>query len=337
MPGRSTNHPNDYFALGKQPAKDTEATTFAFFKHADGTGMELDEDIVSEREGGDGPEVGLRYKSMIKFDGALNANARSEVALFGFAGILGRTATTIGVASVAEVPAGLLKFRMVPGASGLPYFTAEQRFTDEIERSTNCKVTTLDVEGEAGRAIKLSFSLLNGGTAYRRDIASSLTPTRESTDPVYFPRGSYAIDGAGNTQITKFKASLKRGVDDGIQTVDLWREDLVELNADYDLDFTLRYEDPTLYRKIKFNGGSQIPITLATGAFMAHMNNAAAATANRREITLNFPLIQYVGAKLNKLDPDGKTVYLDVSAMTIKGATDSVIVDVLTASRVALV
>ncbi len=332
MPGWATNNPTDYFALGKQTAKDVEATTFAFFKHGDGTALELEEDVVSEREGGDGQEVGLRYKSMIKEDGQLNGNARFELALYLLAGVQGRTATSIDQGAIAT---GLQTQRLVPAAT-LPYFTAEQRFSDEIERVSNVKVTSVDIEGEAGKTAKLSGQLGSGGTPYRRAIASTLTATRESGDPVFFPRGSYVLDGAGNTKITKFKLSAKRGVDDGIQTTELFREDVIELNADYDLDLTLKYEDATFYRKIKYNAGTMVPIALATGAFMAHMNGLGAGTLSRA-LTVNMPLIQYVGAKVNKLDPDGKTVYIDVSAMTIKGATDSLILDVLGPSRAALV
>lgn len=337
--GFATNNPSDYFALGKQTAKDTEATTFAFFRHGGGTGLDLDEDVTSEREGGDGQEVGFRYKSMVKMDGAVAGNARSELALFGFAGVLGKTATVIDAgATVITPPAtGLLRFRMTPNAT-LPWFTAEQRYTDIVERSTNMKVTSLELSGEAGKAISLSFSLIGAGTAYKRPIASALTPARESTDPVFFPRGTYVLEGAHNANITKFRVAARRSLDDGIQTTELWRADLVELNADYDLDFTLVYQNASLYEKIKYAAaaGTQIPINLSTGAFSALMNNAQAGTLARL-VTVDLPSLDFVGAKLNKLEPDGKTVYIDVAAMTRKGATDSLIVDVVTASRAAIV
>lgn len=335
MPGWATNNPSDYFALGKQSAKGTEASTFIFLRHKDGTGLDGDEDVTSEREGGDGQEVGLRYKNLVKMDGAVNANARPQVALYLLGGVLGKTATVIG-ADGAGIPSTCVKIRMVPNAT-LPYFTAEQRFADEIERVSDGKVVSVEISGEAGKAAVLSANFIGGGTPYRRDAAaSSLTPTREVGDPVFFPRGSYVLNGAGNTKITKFKASLKRNVDDGVQTTELFRDDVIELTADYDLDFTIKYEDKTLYDLIRYAGGSMVPLTLTTGAFNAYMTNAAAGTL-LRGVGVSFPLIQFAGAKVNKLDPDGKTVYLDVSAMTIKGATDSVIADVVIATQAALV
>ena len=334
--GFSTNRPTDYFAMGIQSAKDTEASTFKFWRHSDGTGMENDPDIQTEREGGDGQEAGLRYKKLIKNDGQANANARGEITALSIGGALGKTATILTRVSDTDVaPTAAVKMRFVPNAT-LPYFTFEQRFADEIERNTNCKITQAEISGEAGMPLEVAIQFVGGGTVYRRAIASALTPTREGGDPIFFPRGSYVIDGAGNTKLTKYKVTAKRNVDDGIQTVDLWREDVIELNADYDLDFTLKYEDATLYEKVQYGGGTMVPIPLATGSFKAYSNNGQAAGATAyRAIDVKVPFFQYVGAKVNKLDPDGKTMYLDVAAMTIKNATDTIAVDVIVASQAA--
>lgn len=324
----STNQPSDYFAIGFQSAKGTEATSYHFTRHQDGTAIDLTEDVQSEREGGGGQEVGFRYKSMLKADGQVNENARAEAAMVGFLGALGKTAFTFQPGTMG-IATGFMGKRITTNPT-LPYLTAEQRFADQIERVSDAKVTSLELSGEAGRPLKLSYSILGGGTPYNRAIGSALTPNRETNDPVFFPQGSYAIDGAGTTKITKFSAKISRSLDDSIQTTTLFREDLVELNADYDLDFTLKYEDPTLYKKIKFAGGTVVPIALATGSFgIFSTNTVASGAAGWAALDVDFPLIQYVGAKVNKLDPDGKTVYLDVSAMTIAGPTNSVVVDVL--------
>jgi hypothetical protein len=340
MPGYSTNQPGDYFAIGKQSAKDTEATTFLFLKHKDGTALELDEDVVSEREGGDGQEVAFRYKRMIKMDGAANGNARSNLSLYGFAGVLGAKSGTPEVASAANgIPTGCQRTELIPAAT-LPYWTVEQKFSDQIERVSNAKITTLDLEAEAGSPARLSFAVIGGGTPYRRNAAASaLTATRESVDPVFFPRGSYVLNGAGNTKITKFKFSAKRNVDDGIQTTELFREDVIELNADYDLDLTLKYEGATLYDAIKYGGGTVVPLALATGSFRAVMRNTSedATATTFRQLDLSLPQLHFVGAKVNKLDPDGKTVYIDVAAMTYASPTTSVIARVVHASQANIV
>jgi hypothetical protein len=316
MAGRATNELGNYFALGRQTAKDTEATTFFFLKHLDGTGWEIAQDVTAEREGGDGQEVGLRYKTMIKADGAAVVNARPQVAARFLTYTLGADA------SVASTAAGTFADHTILPTTSIPYITAEQKFGDLIERSTNNLFTGLVIEGEAGRPIKLTANMVNGGSVYARSAAASaLTATRETTKPIFFPGGSYTLDAqASQFTITKFKIEAQRGVDDNIQTTGLNREDVVALNQDYNLDMTLKYEDKTIYEKVQFGaaGGTQISVPfLATGSFNAFSLGEVGSYSMR----LNMPLVEYIDVKVNKLDPDGKTVYLDVVAQSVRNAT----------------
>ncbi len=333
MPTYVTNFPSDYFAIGKQTAKDTEASTFSFFRHKDGTGMDVEPDVQSEREAGDGQEVGLRYKSLLKADGGISGNVRPQFAAQMFAGALGNTATVGLPADFAEAPSGCQLHRFTPAAT-IPWFTVDQRFADEVERVTNVKITTLDLEGEAGRPARLTAELISAGTAYQRDVASVLTVARESADVIFFPRGSYTITGASGAHLTKFKLSVKRSLDDGVQTTELWRDDLPELNQDFDLDGTLKYVDRTLHQRAIYGGGSQVAVRLGTGTFDAVMTNTLSGTVARR-LRVCAPIIEFLGSKVNKLDPDGKTVYLDFVAATVKNATNPVFAEIVVPSQAA--
>src|SRR3954471_23192884 len=95
MAGRSTNEPTNSFACGFQADQTTEATTFNFLRHLDGTGADIDEQIESVREGGDGQEVGLRYKTAVTFDGSMVANARPEISARLWAAALGFDSPTL--------------------------------------------------------------------------------------------------------------------------------------------------------------------------------------------------------------------------------------------------
>src|ERR1043166_1259821 len=202
MPGRPTNECPNYFALGKQAAKDTEASTFHFFKHLDGSGFEFNEQEQAEREGGDCMEVGLRYKTLIAADGAVNINARP-----GGAGRI--MAWTLGQDTVASNAAG--QDHTLAPVGSIPHLTADQQWADEVERSTNNQMTGYTLAGEAGRPLKITGQFVNGGSVYQRDVASGLTPVRESGPPFMFPFGSSVIAGAGNTKITKFEVQGTRG------------------------------------------------------------------------------------------------------------------------------
>ena len=330
MPGRPTNEPSNYFAIGKQADKDTEATTFHFLKHLDGTGLELDEEVQSVREGGDGQEIGFVHKSAISMDGDSVTNVRPEAA--------GRlSAWTLGVDSVAAgagAASGAAQVHTAVPTVSIPYLTVEQYFADVIERQAAAQFTSMEVSGESGRPLRITNSIIGGGTPYRRDeVASAMTPARETNQALFFPGGSYVIDGAGTTKITKFKSTVRRGVDDDIRTTQLFREDVVALNFDSDLEFTLKYENSDLYDKIKFLSGTTISpnaLGLATGSFKGYSESGSGATLRFFEI--NHPLIVYTGARVNKLDPDGKTMYIDVTAMGVKGATHQVFTRTQTAS-----
>ena len=329
MPAKVTNEPNNYLAFGKQTAKDTEATTFYFLKQLSGSGFQVDWNMQTEREGGDGQEVGLRYKDMIKADGAAVVNARQ--------GVAGRLlAWTLGQDTVTSVAAGatsIQRHNAVPAAS-LPYITVEQRYADTIERADNAAFTSLTIEGEAGKPFKMTANFMVGGTVYQRDVASTLTATREVNRPYFFPYGSYTFDGFASyaNKVTKFKIEVARQVDDTIQTTGLNKEDVAALNFDVTFDATIKYETRDFYQKVVYIGGSQVQPDFATGSFrMDVLTSGAAIPANYNPgvatgylMQVQCPLLQWVQARVNKLDPDGKTMYLDIAGHSIKGATHAI-------------
>jgi hypothetical protein len=326
QPGKASNEPNNYFAIGKQSGKGSEASTFHFLKHLDGSGFEVEKEVQREREGGDGQEAALTYVSMVRADGALNAAVRSQTA--GRVWHAGLGADAVGSAAVPS----LARHTITPAAS-LPYYTVEQRFTDEIERVVDGVFTGVELEGEAGRPWKLAANFVSGGSIYQRDVASALTPTREQGKPHFYPGGSYLFDGGASyaADVTKIKVSLARGVDDGIQTTGLNRDDVVALNMDVSVDATLKYTSRDFYQKVTYNAGSQLVQALPTGAIdlvtlqQVMVASGVFATGMHR---VQLPLVEWTDARVNKLDPDGKTVYLDVVGMAPKGATHSIILTV---------
>lgn len=330
MPGRPTNEPSNYFAVGKQSAKDTEASTFYFFRHLDGTGLELDEQTDSVREGGDGQEVGFVHKTAISMDGDAVANARPERAARAAAYTLGADAVSQGSGAASAVA----QIHTSTPTSSIPYLTVEQLWGDVCERVSNVQFTSMVVEGEAGRPLKITNSMVAGGTPYRRNAAASaLTPTRETGQPFFYPGGSYSLTGATGSKLTKFRSEVNRNVDTDIRTTSLFREDVVALNFDSSLEATLKYEDNGFYDLVHSLSGTTISpnaLGLATGAFQAYTEFGAGTTL--RFFELNQPCIVFTGARVNKLDPDGKTMYLDVSAIGVRSATHQFYTRIQTAS-----
>lgn len=333
--GRPTNEPTNYFAIGLQEKKGEESEAFYFYKHLDGTGLELDEQTESVHEGGDGQEVGFVHRTALSLDGDVIHNARPESVARAAAWTLGADTSAEGTGTATP-----LSIHTAVPTSTLPYLTVEQYFADNIERGVDAQFTSMVVEGEAGRPLKISHSLVTGGTPYKRDVEEALEASRETDQPFFYPGGSYQLTGASGAKLTKFKAEVKRNLDTDIRTTQLFREDVVGLTFESMLEGTLKYEDSELFDLVRYQGEGGTTINpnalgLATGAFRAYTEFGSGTT--QRYFDWSQPLITFTGVKVNKLDPDGKTMYIDFSAMGVKSATHQVIVETQTPESEAFV
>lgn len=317
--GRVTNDASNYFAIGIQSAKDVDATTFYFTKHLDGTGFDVAVDTSSERVGGSGREVGLRYRKKVTADGQYIAYAQPD-----FAGRV--LAAALGQDTVTASAGGFYTHSIVSGASLLPYQTVEQAWADETERTTNCLISDLKIEGQAGMPVKLTAQFVTGGTPHTQ--STTLSPVREAALPLMMPGGSAAITATGNLtagvgatslQITKWSTEIKNALDDAIQTVALNREDVLYLTADYDIDGTLKYINNAFWNAVQYGGATQVPTgALTSGQFFFYTPGASGGA-----LTLFAPFVEFTSTKVNRLDPDGKTIFLDFVASTKNIGTQS--------------
>lgn len=329
QPGKPTNDPVNYFAIGKQSAKGAVAASFYFLKHLDGSGFEVEKEVQRIREGGDGQEPGLTFVSFVKADGQMVAMCRPNIAARIYGGAIGAPA------QASAVIASLARYTFTPQAS-LPYFTIEQRMSDEMERIHDAVMTGFTLEGEAGQPLKLTANFLSGASITQRDVGSALTVSRDSGRPHFYPGGSYVFDGGASyaADVTKFKIEVNRGVDDGVQTTGLGRDDVIPLNLDMTADCTIKYTSRDFYQKVTYNGGSNLIQDLPTGSLdlvnlqLVAINASTFATGMHRFVA---PLLEWTDVKLNKLDPDGKTIYMDLVGMNRIGPTSSFFMQVDTA------
>lgn len=331
--GRPTNELANYFATAVQSAKNVEGTTFYFHKHMNGTGFDVKNDITSERIGGAGREVGLRYKTKITSDGAFNSYGWPDGVGRLLTYALGEDVPTVLIAT-SSAANELVKHLITPGGS-LPYLTIEQQYADQRERVTNCVVSELKIEGEAGKPIKFSSNFISGGTPHRQ--STELSPTRESGEPFMIPGASAVFEfealgvagevgKATSSEITKWALDIKNTLDEAIQTLGLAREDVVWLDVDFNCDGTLKYTDQNIWNVINYGGGTQLPIPLATGSIHIFTQQAGSS----KSMSLLMPLVQFGEVKVNRLDPDGKTMMLDFTGMTLKSGTTTVIGEIVT-------
>ncbi len=336
MAGRATNEPGNYIAFAFQADATTPGSTFNFLRHLNGSGADIDEQIESVREGGDGQEVGLRYKTAINWDGAMIHNARPEISARLDAATFGSDAAAAMASGAPESEASTCNMHTAVPTSSLPYMTIEQLWADVLERGIGAQITQAEIEFESGRPLKVTHQFLTGGTVSRRPVASALTPARETGQPFMYPNASVVFEGAGasgaNVLMTKGKITVKRNLDGDIRTTGLNRQDVVGQTLDVRVEGTLKFESAsTMYDPVHYHvGGSQIPFDLATGAFRLTSRFGSGTQLRLKEYGVN--LFDYTQARVNKLDPEGKTMYIDFAGEGRRSATHQAYAKTLVAS-----
>jgi hypothetical protein len=325
-PGKATNEPANYFAFGVQGNINEEATTFFYTKHLNGTGFDVATEFKAERVGGGGREVGLVYKNMVKSDGSLVTYAYPEAA--------GRLlSAALGKDTIATAFGSMGKHTIVSGsATTLPYLTVSQKWADEQEQATNVQLTELKIEGSQGLPIKMTAPFISGGSVTVQPASEGLAK-REAGTPFMYPGASAVVEmnssvlKATSSELTKFNMTIKNTLDETIQTLALNRTDVVWETADYNLDGTVKYTDKNFWNQVNYFGGTQVSISLATGNFHFYAAQPFSPTGS---IHLQMPNVTFGSVKVNRLDPDGKTMFLDFTGLTTaQTATNSIIAEVV--------
>jgi hypothetical protein len=142
------------------------------------------------------------------------------------------------------------------------------------------------------------------------------------------PGGSVAITadyagvaggGASSLQVTKWSTEIKNTLDDAIQTISLNREDVLWLNTDYDCDGTFKYINQAFWDQVQYGGGTEVPTGFLTNGNFTFYTAGSSGTS----LKIFLPFVEFTALKVNRLDPDGKTMYVDWTASTRNVGTQS--------------
>ena len=313
--GFSSNDPRNYFAMAPQSAVGSEASSgFKFVKFLGDTGFDVGIESEAIYEGGDGQDHGLVYKSKTNPDGQIEAYVRPDMWTY-------LSAWAMGSAAVVGTSVGVGTSIYVPNAT-IPALTVEQAWGggNQIDRVSDAILTGFQVEAEAGMPWRITVPFIGGGTPYYRDgAASALSAVLESGDPAMYAGGAYLVNGATELDITRWSYNFTRNVDDDLRTVNTFRRKVIPLTREATIDFQVIWQNQALYRRINYDGGSVVAHHLPTGAFHAERILAAS-----QMVALDIPNLRYTGVSVNRMEPDGQTVVLDVSARAVKAGTSLV-------------
>jgi hypothetical protein len=333
----SSADPNAYVGLGMQSglgAPQTTASKFRFSKYLSGTDFGPELDNVQLREGGDGLDIGVQYKRSQKTSGQIVMNVRPE---FGgqLLSVLPAGATWNGGSPGA---AASCVHTFAPVGASYPWSTMQIAFpgTSLIQILSDVRFREINLEMNAGDPLKITapFTAINQGASV---VAIAPTYGASQPDDFFLPyhAPTYVIDGAAATGFIGFKLNHTLGVEELQAAPGLTLDEIIVQNRDSDLEFTRRYEDPALYKKIYFNGGVSPTTAIATGSFEAAQ--VYGSGVGLKKLRLVVPLMTYGANKLTELDPDGKTIIETVSAQILKTATTAWFIELTNAHASAYI
>lgn len=316
----SSNDGNDYAALAPQSAAGTPVTataSFTFFRWLDDT-TQIEHDRVQtyEREGGDGQDMALAYVEHHTGNTTVAGYARPDALTKLLAWCMGQGTMSSAVSTLPYTHTiwPVDQARLLTWEGAAPKQTIIGQLMDS-------KISEVKLEAEHGKPLKVTAAITGGDSPRSLNVASAKTVTLETEDPFYFNTGSYAlaVSGAlaGNDGITKWTCTFTREQDDEVFGVGYGRKAITDLNRNVTLDVTRRYESAADHNAVLFSGGTVGAPTVATGAWSAFMTNGKAGSA-LRTLRFDIPLMAISPLTRNVMEPDGQTVYEDLSAVALK-------------------
>jgi len=315
-----SNAAADYVAIGPQSAVGTPQETtsaYLFSRWLDGTtGVEHEREQTTEREGGDGQDLGLVYVEHHTGKGNLVAYARPEM----LAKILGWAFGAGTVTSAASTWPYTHELYPANEARVLTY----EAFAPQGaigERLVDSKINEVQIEAEHGKPLKLTVSLNGGDSPQMRAAGSARTVSFETDEPFYFNTGSHAVAIAGAAvgmdEVTKWTCTFTREQDEEVFGAGYGRKAITDLNRNVALELTRRFLSATAHQAVVAGGGSIGAPTVATGAFKAFLTNGLSGSA-LRSFELEVPLMVMQPLTRNVFEVDGQTVYEDLAAVAMK-------------------
>lgn len=303
-----------YLGVGKQSAKGTAVAPSTFIRYRE---KNINPTIEAEfyPEGGGGRKEKFGCKTYHKHDGSFSFLARPAASGLLLHALLGADAVTgSGPYAHALTPADTLPWLTIE--------TGEVKSSNLIlERIQDCVVDSARISGRAGRPVEITLDFL-GTQASIQSSAPSIT--YEADNPYVFYQGTFTINSSANTFITEFDIEIKNNVGD-VQTVNVYRDDMLPLKLEVDVSFTLKLTNATLYKSVYYGGGTSVSDTLYEGDFTVDINYGSGGGA--RGLKIEIPKLIYTATELPR-GADPEIVYLSCHGHAIEGASQLITITV---------
>lgn len=219
----------------------------------------------------------------------------------------------------ADAVAGTTNFtHTITPSNSLPYVTAWKDLADTLyERYEDCKVSSIEVQAEAGSPLQATVGLQGRNTTRLTAAPDNAAPIAIESSTVYnFNNATVTLSGGATAIVRSFDLTIENNVSRQ-QTDDVIPYDVVEGSREVSLGFDLIFEDLREYNSFHYGTttgtaiSSTIYTTSATFLFSLGTNN---------NIQFTIPSLAYEEFPVDP-DPGGDPIVASVRAVAQRGAS----------------
>lgn len=322
-------HPSNigYIGYKKQAAKGTGVNPDKFVAYTGADGIQPEFDAETLREGGDGKydvtSVKTQHREAISFNSYMRGNVPSYL----MAALMGKSTFTTTAATTPNIHTISIKTTDLATTPMQPWLTLEKMLVgttaSRVHRITDCKLSSITFEGEAGMPINMTVE----GTGLDGELRTTAqTPTYDSNDVISFFNGSYLIGDSGytttNFDIKSFSVKFNAVNDEGIQTVSLTRRDIINHRFNVEVTLGLNYTDYDFFAKANYGGGTGSTASFSDGTLQLDLINGSGSS--RRGLNIKIPKLRLAPHNV-ALDPAPNTMEQPLSGMAFKNTTSELV------------
>jgi len=312
-----------YIGVASQGAQKTTAkTTMKMYIPilSESFAPEIDEEVLVE--GGNGKYKKTALKTQHREKVGFSCYARPNISAYMFAALLGKDTVGAGAVTTPYTHTIIIKTTDLATTPMQKWLTFDKKFNaTNLSRVRSAKISSITLEAEAGQPVKMTVEGTGLTAAIRTTVA---TDTYETGNPFSFYNGVYNVNAAttSNLDIKSFSIKLTAKNDEGIQTVDLTRREIINHEFDVDVTIGLQYTDLTIYKKANYGAGATHTADYSEGSVYINLNYGSGVS--RRRLKLDIPKVHLKPHAIQN-DPAVKTMEQPYSGIAFKLPTTELV------------
>lgn len=321
---RSTSSSAHYVGVGKQSVKGTGVSPTVFAPYQGDVDLDSGQDAADVREAGVGPYLARRMKTKHDPNGGFGMAVRPKTFAQFAAWFLG--------ADASASAGSLYDHTATPAETNTPVSVEQAAGVsgDIIERFVDGYFKSLVLSGKGNEDVMSKFAWFALTPTWQSTAAS---PSYESGVSGSTPGGPYrnheaafTIDGSSASNVESWEIGLEWKYDEDLRLSKVTRGQTLKLELTGKVKVRQLIDASTMvddYRKGVYGsttGTAADKNLFSAGSLVVALDNGLSST-NLRQLTVTLPAITWDKNDYSKLNPDGKTMYLDREGTVAKSGS----------------